>query len=73
VAGRASPCANCRWPAGGATDIVTFRHRHLARDALFARLKGNDVVCVARGNMRFSPHCHTPLEQLDQAVAIAAG
>jgi selenocysteine lyase/cysteine desulfurase len=53
--------------------IVTFRHRRLAHDALFARLKGNDVVCAARGGgIRFSPHFHTPLERLDQAVAIAA-
>jgi hypothetical protein len=40
---------------------------------LFARLKGNDVVCAARDDMRFSPRFHVPLEQLDQAVAIAAG
>jgi hypothetical protein len=31
------------------------------------------VVCAARGGMRFSPHCHAPLQQLDQVVAIAAG
>ncbi|MBS1236005.1 MAG: hypothetical protein H6R46_800 [Proteobacteria bacterium] len=38
-----------------------------------ARLRGNDVMCAARGDMRFSAHFHAPLEQLDQAVAIAAG
>jgi hypothetical protein len=61
-------------PPGSATGIVTFRHRHLEHDALFARLRGNDVVCTTRGgDMRFSPHCHAPLQQLDQVVAIGAG
>jgi len=47
--------------------------RYLAHDALFARLRGNDVVCAARGDMRFSPHCYAPLQQLDRAVVIGAG
>jgi hypothetical protein len=45
----------------------------LAHAALFARLKGNDVVCTARGGSRFSPHCHAPLQQHDQVLTIAAG
>jgi hypothetical protein len=60
MAGRDIAVRKLRMPAGGATGIVTFRHRYLAHDALFAQLRGNNVVCAARGGMRFSPHCHAP-------------
>jgi cysteine desulfurase / selenocysteine lyase len=74
MAGRDIAVRKLRMPAGGATGIVTFRHRQMKYDALFARLKSNDAVYAVRsGDMRFSPHCHTPLQQLDQAVAITAG
>lgn len=57
---------------GRLAGIATFRHRRIPNDALFARLRENDVVCAVRGGgIRFSPHFHTPLEHLDQAVAIA--
>lgn len=53
--------------------IVTFRHRERGAAELHARLRERNVVCAARGGgIRFSPHYHNFMEQLDQAVAWAA-
>jgi selenocysteine lyase/cysteine desulfurase len=54
--------------------IVCFRHRQVPADALFQQLKAEKVICAPRGGgIRFSPHFYTPSEQLEQALAIAAG
>lgn len=53
--------------------IVTFRHRRMSNEQLFQNLRAHHVVCALRGGgIRFSPHCHTSLEQLNQAVELAA-
>lgn len=53
--------------------IVTFRHRERDAKEVHARLREHNVVCVPRGGgVRFSPHYYTLLEQLDQAVRLAA-
>ena len=52
--------------------IVLFRHRHVPAEALYEWLMANRVLCARRGpGVRFSPHFHTPFEQLDRAVALA--
>jgi selenocysteine lyase/cysteine desulfurase len=54
--------------------IVSFRHRREAGAVLFERLRSQRVLCAQRGGgIRFSPHFYTPLGQLDQALAVAAG
>lgn len=53
--------------------IVSFRHRHMPSAALYELLRQQHVVCALRaGAVRFSPHCHTALAQLDQALAVAS-
>jgi selenocysteine lyase/cysteine desulfurase len=52
--------------------IVTFRHRRHAVDKLYDALRGQNVVCVPRGGgIRFSPHCYTRIETLQEALEIA--
>lgn len=52
--------------------IVSFRHRDLSAAALYEKLRKRHVLCALRaGAVRFSPHCHTPLSQLDQALHYA--
>lgn len=52
--------------------IVSFRHRRIPSAALYEQLRKQRVLCAMRaGAVRFSPHCHTSLEQLDQALAFA--
>ena len=52
--------------------IVTFRHRRHAVDKLYHALRGQNVVCVPRGGgIRFSPHCYTRIETLQEALEIA--
>ncbi|MDH5633791.1 MAG: aminotransferase class V-fold PLP-dependent enzyme [Gammaproteobacteria bacterium] len=49
--------------------IVNFRHRGVTNDVLFRHLGNNKVVCAQRGKgIRFSPHFHTPMERVDQAI-----
>ena len=52
--------------------IVLFRHRAVPADRLHAWLMEHRVLCARRGaGVRFSPHFHTPLAQLERAVALA--
>ena len=52
--------------------IVTFRHHKQDNAACHAKLMAGGVICAPRGGgIRFSPHFHTPLAQLDAAVALA--
>lgn len=52
--------------------IVSFRHRRVASAALYEQLRKHRVLCAMRaGAVRFSPHCHTQLTQLEQALAYA--
>ena len=54
--------------------IVTFRHRRTPTPELFQRLRTGGVICAQRGgNIRFSPHFYTPLEQLDRALELVVG
>ncbi len=49
--------------------IVSFRHRHADSQQVYQRLKGLGVVCALRaGAVRFSPHFHTPLDRIEQAL-----
>ncbi len=53
--------------------IVSFRHRHMPSAALYEVMRRQHVVCALRADaVRLSPHCHTPLSQLDQALAVAS-
>ncbi|HHH39574.1 MAG TPA: aminotransferase class V-fold PLP-dependent enzyme [Sedimenticola sp.] len=48
--------------------IITFRPRDADPDAVCRKLMNQGVICAARGGgIRFSPHFHTPLQQLDVA------
>jgi len=52
--------------------IVLFRHRHIPSERLYEWLASHRVLCAKRGaGVRFSPHFHTPYEQLDKAVQLA--
>jgi selenocysteine lyase/cysteine desulfurase len=52
--------------------IVTFSHRTRQPAELHTHLRTHHVVCAPRGGgIRFSPHCYTPLAQLDQAIDLA--
>ncbi len=49
--------------------ILTFKHKSLATEILFDRLKQYQVVCASRGGgIRFSPHFYTADHQLELAV-----
>ncbi|MEE2732703.1 MAG: aminotransferase class V-fold PLP-dependent enzyme [Pseudomonadota bacterium] len=49
--------------------IITFRHRGIAPESLFAQLRDQGVVCACRGGgVRFSPHFYTPDSVLAKAV-----
>lgn len=51
--------------------IVTFRHQATSADTLWRHLQAHGVVCAERfGGIRFSPHCYTPMEQLDSAIEL---
>jgi hypothetical protein len=57
--------------AGRHAGIVTFRPRDGSTEALFDRLTGARVSCALRGGgIRFSPHYHTPREQLTLALQL---
>ncbi|BAU48422.1 class V aminotransferase [Sulfurifustis variabilis] len=73
---RAAPSLDLVTPtrSGRYAGIVSFRHRSVPNPVIHERLRKANVVCAERlGGIRFSPHCYTPLEQLETAVAIAAG
>ncbi|WPL15640.1 Isopenicillin N epimerase [Thiorhodovibrio winogradskyi] len=55
--------------------ILTFRVPGVAdHQGLWRALMANNLLCAARGGgIRFSPHFHTPMEQLGQAVTLTAG
>lgn len=54
--------------------ITVFKHRQLTDKQLYERLTGQNVLCAMRGGgVRFSPHFYVPVEQIEQAVYIAAG
>lgn len=58
--------------SGRYAGIVSFRHRKLPNAQLYQRLRQQQVLCALRGGaVRFSPHCHTPMAQLDQALEYA--
>jgi len=51
--------------------IVTFRVQDADPAALHRQLQQRGVLCACRhGGLRFSPHCYTTPEQLDQALGI---
>jgi len=51
--------------------IVTFRPRDGSTEALFEKLTGARISCALRGGgIRFSPHYHTPREQLTLALQL---
>lgn len=46
--------------------IVTFRHREVPNEELFAHLQSKGIFCAARaGGIRVSPHFYTPRSALD--------
>jgi selenocysteine lyase/cysteine desulfurase len=50
--------------------ILTFRPREGDPDALHQSLVRSGIICARRaGGVRFSPHFHTPMEHIDEAVA----
>lgn len=73
---RAAPSLELVTPdaPGRYAGIVSFRHRSRASAEVHEKLRKANVICAARlGAVRFSPHCYTPLDRLDTAVALAAG
>jgi cysteine desulfurase/selenocysteine lyase len=51
--------------------IVTFRPLHEPTGELHDRLRNGNVICALRGGgIRYSPHFHTPREQLDRALQL---
>lgn len=51
--------------------IVTFRLGGWDNQALFARLKAEQIICAQRGGgIRFSPHFYTPMQTLDDVLAV---
>jgi cysteine desulfurase / selenocysteine lyase len=51
--------------------IVTFRPLREPTGELHERLRNENVICAPRaGGIRFSPHFHTPREQLDRALRL---
>lgn len=51
--------------------IVTFSHKYLNNDELFAKLTENNIFCAPRGGgIRFSPHFYTDRDLLNKALQI---
>lgn len=49
--------------------IVTFKHRELPAQTLFAQLRARGVVCAARGGgVRLSPHCYNDAAKLENLI-----
>ena len=58
---------------GRYSGIVTFRHRTVDNDRLFALLTEKGVMCAQRGGgIRFSPHFYTPKEKIRHAINLVA-
>lgn len=52
--------------------ITVFRHQTLTDQQLYERFNQGNVLCAMRGGgIRLSPHFHTPIEHLEQAIDIA--
>lgn len=57
--------------AGRYAGIVSFKHRTIGNALVYERLRAHGVICAQRGDaVRFSPHCYTPLDQLDAALEL---
>lgn len=57
--------------AGRYAGIVSFKHQTIGNAAVHERLRAHGVICAQRGDaVRFSPHCYTPLDQLDAALEL---
>jgi selenocysteine lyase/cysteine desulfurase len=51
--------------------IVTFVKNTVDNEKLYQHLQKNNVICAARGGgIRFSPHFHTEIRQLEAALQI---
>lgn len=51
--------------------IVLFKHSKMTKEALYAHLQKNHVVCAMRGEgIRFSAHFYNSTEELDKAIAL---
>ncbi len=54
--------------------IVTFAHATVDANTLYRHLMSQRVMCAARcGGVRFSPHFYNTHEEIDAALAMAAG
>jgi len=54
--------------------IVVFKHRKISKEALYAHLHENHVVCAMRGEgIRFSAHFYNSTVELDKAMLLIAG
>jgi selenocysteine lyase/cysteine desulfurase len=57
----------------GRSGIVTFGTNGRSPKEVWQALMSKGVICMHRGGgIRFSPHFHTPIDRLQQAVSIAA-
>jgi cysteine desulfurase/selenocysteine lyase len=58
-------------PSALKSGIVVFRHKRIPDPALYHYLMQRQVICALRGaGIRFSPHFHNGLDQIDRALAI---
>jgi selenocysteine lyase/cysteine desulfurase len=49
--------------------IVTFKHKTISNETLYAYLQQNGVVCALRGGgIRFSPHFYNTAEEITRAL-----
>jgi cysteine desulfurase/selenocysteine lyase len=57
--------------AGRYAGIVTFQKRSVDNAELYKHLQDSNVICACRGDgIRFSPHFHTALKDMDKALTI---
>ena len=55
--------------AGRYGGIVAFRHKQHDSDQCVKKLNQQRISCASRGgNIRYSPHCHTPLALISEAI-----
>jgi selenocysteine lyase/cysteine desulfurase len=53
--------------------IVTFQKHSVDNIKLYQHLQDNNVICAFRGDgIRFSPHFHTEIQQMDKALTIVS-
>jgi cysteine desulfurase/selenocysteine lyase len=58
-------------PSALKSGIVVFRHEKIPNPALYRHLMQQKVICALRGaGIRFSPHFHNGLDQIERALAI---